>query len=424
MRHLRRLLRPLSRFLAAAILCGACAGSTDGPAPTALPAASATPRPTRPTVNAVLFGYIPDAANDKFAALTAALTRGFTAESPQADARITIDPAVDLFDLKPGGRLATLLGDGPDAADVVEVDSLVLGDLVKSGWVQEAGVKPAGILPAAWQAAAVGGRAYGVPTYVCSNVIYSYGAGLADVKDGGDLLGFLKTLSPATPLVGNFAGSWTLPSIYLDAWADTHDASKLAEAYVPPVDAGTIRTFEPLVRSCSASAPGHGNPCLDGAYSEGTDAELAFAAGSANGFIGYTERLFYILSAKAQNPNVLSAPLGDGSHPIMFVDVLVVNHHCTGECRMRADAFIGYMSRISTRTLIAFSHDAPAGTVPRYLLQANADFYQQAEARRDPFYPQFWSFVQRAVAFPNQGFPEDRKPLGQAVKDALAAAAP
>ena len=428
MRQLRSVFRHVSSVSiasAAALLCAACAGSTPHPiaaAGSAQPPPAATPGAAA-TLKAVLFGYIPDSANDNFAALTAALTRQFETETPGVRARITIDPNVDLFDLAPGGRLETLLGEGPDAADVLEVDSLTLGDLVKNGWVQPASVEPPGILPVAWTAASVSGQHFGVPTYLCSNVVYSYDPGLAGVRDARSLLSLLTSISPATPLVGDYAGSWTLPSVYLDAWADTNDAAKLADAYVPPVDAATMSLWQPLVRSCAGSPPANANPCLDGTFHDNTSAEAAFAAGRANGFIGYTERLFYILTARpAQKPSVISAPLGGGSHPVMFVDVLVVNRHCTGGCRNRANAFILYMTRVSTRTLIAFSQDAPPGAIPRYLLQANADFYRQAEARQDLFYPQFWSFIQNATPFPNQGFPEDRKPLGQAVKAALDAA--
>jgi thiamine pyridinylase len=104
----------------------------------------------------------------------------------------------------------------------------------------------------------------------------------------------------------------------------------------------------------------------------------------------------------------------------MFVDALMVNPNCTGTCFANALTFISFMSQLSTRNLIAFSQDAPPGTFPRYLLQANSAFYSGPLAQQDPFYPQFWRFLQNAVAFPNQGFPEDRLLLGPAVKKALA----
>jgi hypothetical protein len=103
----------------------------------------------------------------------------------------------------------------------------------------------------------------------------------------------------------------------------------------------------------------------------------------------------------------------------MFVDALVVNPHCTGSCLANAMQFIGFMSELGTRNLIAFSQDSPQPTFPRYLLQARADFYQDALARNNPFYPSFWQIVRSAVAFPNQGFTADYLKLGPAVLEAL-----
>jgi len=405
----------------------ACVATAPRPAP--LPAVAAGPvqagRPVPiapavpgvPPVTAVLFPYIPDAAHDHFKALTLALTQQFEAANPMIPVRITIAPDLDLYDLQPGGELATLLGTGAGSVDVVELDALLLGDLVKLHWVQPLPALAAGILPAAAQAASVDNQVYGIPTYLCSNVVYAHDKGLARVGDGPALLEFLTSLGPATPLVGDYSGSWTLPSLYLDAWADTQGAGGLGGAYLPPVDASTLSSFRPLVRSC---ASGGTNPCLNGTYAHGTGAETAFATGRANGFVGYTERLFYILSAATQTqPTVISAPLGRGTHPVMFVDVLVVNPNCTGSCFVDALTFISFMSQLGTRNLIAFSQDAPPGTFPRYLLQANGAFYSGSLAQQDPFYPRFWDFIQNAVAFPNQGFPQDRLVLGPAVKKAL-----
>jgi thiamine pyridinylase len=395
-------------------------GCATAPRPVAVPAppSAAQPAPAVPPITAVLFGYIPDAANDGFASLKNTLTHYFAAVSP-VPVEITINPNLNLYDFSAGGELSTLLGNGPGAVNVVEIDTLLMGTLVANGWVQPLNIQVPGILGPATQAASIGGQAYGVPTYLCSNVIYSYNSGLTGVGNGADLLTFLTELSSKPPLVGNYAGSWTLPGSYLDAWADTQGTPGLEGAYLPPVNALTMSSFRPLVKSCSPAAA---NPCLDGTYANGTGtgAETAFATGQANGFVGYTERLFYILTTNPQQrPSLISAPLGAGSNPVMFVDALVVNPNCTGTCLINATAFIQYMSQISTRNLIAFSQDAPAGTVPRYLLQANGDFYAGSLAQQDPYYPKFWSFLQNAVPFPNQGFPLKRLLLGPDVKLAL-----
>ena len=346
------------------------------------------------------------------------VTGRFQASHPQISLSVAIDPDLNLYDFKPGGELGTLLGSGAGAADVVEVDTLLLGALVDSGWIQPLAADNREAVPAAQSAAVVNGKVYGVPTYVCSNVIYAHDRGLTAVEDGPALLKFLSSLSAQTPLVGTYHGSFTLPSVYLDAWADTNGTAGLAGAYLPPVDGKTMASFAPLVASCAA---GGKNPCLDKTYANGTGAERAFATGQANGFVGYTERLFYILDAAPSQPlpSVISAPLGLGTHPVMFVDALVVNPHCTGPCLANAMQFIAFMSQLGTRNLIAFSQDSPQPTFPRYLLQARADFYQEAPARNNLFYRSFWQIVRSAAAFPNQGFTADYLQLGPAVLQAL-----
>jgi thiamine pyridinylase len=410
-----------SALLAALLVAGfaGCAGGTPRPASAATTAqvAAAPPAASAP-LKAVLFGYIPDSAKDNFQALRNALTERFQAVHPQVSLSVTIDPSLNLYDFKPGGELSTLLGSGAGAVDVVEVDTLLLGTLVDSGWVQALAADNRELVPTAQSAAVVNGKVYGVPTYVCSNVIYAHDGGLTAVQDGPALLKFLSALSAQTPLVGSYHGSFTLPSVYLDAWADTNGTAGLAGAYLPPVDSKTMGSFAALVASCAA---GGRNPCLDKTYANGTGAETAFAQGQANGFVGYTERLFYILDAAPSQPlpSVISAPLGLGTHPVMFVDALVVNPHCTGSCLANAMQFIAFMSQLGTRNLIAFSQDSPQPTFPRYLLQARTDFYQDALARNNPFYPSFWQIVRSAVAFPNQGFTADYLKLGPAVLQAL-----
>lgn len=402
--------------LVAALLWSACATSTPRPSVTA----DVQPAPGVTPVTAVLFGYIPDAANDGFASLTKELSQRFESAT-QIPAQITIDSNLNLYDFEAGGELSKLLGNSDGAVDVVEVDTLLLGTLVANKWIQQLNFQPPdGILPSAMQAATVNSVVYGIPTYLCTNVIYAYDAGLTAVQNGNDLLSFLIGLSPGDiPLVGNYAGSWTLPGTYLDAWADTNGTSGLAGAYLPPVDGMTMSTFDSLVESCMPNPTI--NPCLDGTYSSGSCAETAFATSMANGFVGYTERLFYILTVNpTAQPYLISAPLGDGSDPVMFVDALVVNPNCTGVCLENATRFIQFMSQVSTRNLIAFSQDAKSQTnpspIPRYLLQANEGFYQGSPASQDPYYPQFWTILQNAAPFPNQGFPQDRKNLGKAIK--------
>ncbi|HTN90418.1 MAG TPA: hypothetical protein VL242_42380 [Sorangium sp.] len=390
------------------------------PPPVAAP--GVPPGGTAVVLKAALFPYIPDSVGDNFASLIRTLESGFEAMQPGVDLQITIDPNMDLYDYAPGGTLNTLLGNGAGAMSVVEVDTLLMGTLVSAGWVQPSGMSNPGVFTSAWEAASVGGTAYGMPTYLCTNVIYSTDSAISAAQNGTNLLGILSGIKPGVPaLVGNYEGSWTLPGTYVDAWADTNGASNMSASFALPLDQKTMAFFSPVVSSCASSTTT--NPCLDGTYGSGagTGAELAFASGNANGFIGYTERLFYIRQAapSAPLPSVISDPIGGGSNPSMFVDALVFNRSCVGACLHAAQAYAAYMSSVSVRNIIAFSQDGPQGTLPRYLLQANQSFYSSAPASTDPMYKQYASIVNRATPYPNTGFPNVRKELNAALIAAL-----
>lgn len=374
----------------------------------------------RLVLKAVLFPYIPDSVGDKYQSLIQRLKSGFESKTPNVDLQIIIDDKLDPYDYAPNGALSKLLGSGEGAAQVVEVDTILMGNLAQSRWVVPVGIPNPGVLPTAWQAASIQGVAYGVPTYLCTNVVYAENGVIASAVNGTNLVALLAAIKPGLPpLIGNYKGSWALSSTYIDAWADTNGTAGMAAAYQMPLDQKTMTSFPLVVNACATNSTK--NPCLDGSYKDNNDAEVAFAKGGANGFIGYTERLFYIRQANnaLPLPYVISAPIGGGSNPAMFVDALVFNPGCTGACLSAAQAFATYMSTVAVRNLIAFSQDGPSGTLPRYLLQANQMFYASEPASSDPMYKAYAPIVQRAQPYPNSGFPDARKALNAAVESAL-----
>lgn len=394
------------------------------------PTGTSTPagdQAARRPLDAVLFGYIPDAGGDGFAGLRARLEQDFEAANPEIDLRLVIDENVDLYDLSASGQLATYFGTGEGSADVLELDMVLLADLVANGWVAPARVELPDAVPSAQEAVLLDGTRYGTPTYLCGNFIYSRAPELESADDANELLQILgKAAGPgAPPLIGNYAGSWTLPSFYLDAWADGHDNAPAAvqTAYPLPLDDLTVAPLRALTGACSSSGK---NPCMDKTYKDNTEAELAFAQGRAGGFVGYSERLHYIVAAapSAALPKVVSAPMGNGSKPILFADALVTSAKCTGTCRDDADAFITFMTAVERRQLIAFSQDvppdAPGGVIPRYLLQARSSFYTAEPAASNPIYTALQPVVtSKGRSFPNEGFPAARSDLNRALTDAL-----
>lgn len=401
----------------ALLACAPGSGPEDERDDTSVATASAalvTPRVLRVS----LYPWIPDAGKDRFAGLGTALTQRFQAAHPDIAVQISFGPAGD-YNTDPNGALSRVYGTGPGAADVAEVDTILLGQLVANGWVQPVGVVDADVLPNALAAATVNGTVYGVPTYTCTNVIYADVPSFPNVTDATSLIGFLRGIDPTLPpLVSYYGDGWTLPLSYVDGWGDSHGTAQLASSYSTALDPTTMSQLGNLIGACKSNGS---NPCMDGTYKTGKDAQAAFASGKANAYLGYTENLFYILDGHPGRPmpGILSAPMGTGSHPTMFVDAITFNQACTGQCLADAQAFATFMSSVPTRNLIAFSQDVGPTATPRYLIQANGRFYSSQPAASDPAYGAYYPIVQASVAYPNQGFVPVRQAMDTALRAAL-----
>ena len=363
----------------------------------------------------VLFPYIPDAGGDNFIGLKQELTERFRKQRDDVELTIRMDSKVDVYNI---GELTTLLGNSKDSAHVLEVDALLLSDLVTAGLVPPVPEVYGSPIPSAAAAVLVDGQPYGVPTYICSNVVYSY-ADITKVGNAGALVTALKAANPDKPaLTGNLAGSWTLPGSYIDAWADTHtnDVGAVAKAIVGDLDKDTVTAFQKVVNACDR---GDKNPCLNGGFT--TTPEVEFATRAANGFVGYSERLFYVKKQTSDTPFVISAPLGAGKKPVMFVDALVFNKNMDEATKGAAHDFAKFLASPEIRELLSLSLDVPQDKrTYRYLMQASSAFWDLEKVKSDPVFNVLREEVAaKAVALPNAGFPTNRKRLQAKLQQAL-----
>ena len=164
---------------------------------------------------AVLFPYIPDSAGDNFASLISYLESNFEQANPEVDLTVVINADLDLYDYSANGTLSKLLGSGPEAAQVVEVDTVLMATLVGNKWVQPVQMTNPGVVATAWEAATLQGVVYGIPTYLCSNVVYAFSSVIKGAANATNLLALLTSIAPnVTPLVGQYKGCllYTSPS--------------------------------------------------------------------------------------------------------------------------------------------------------------------------------------------------------------------
>jgi thiamine pyridinylase len=242
-----------------------------------------------------LFPYIPSPKEDaRNGALASRIEREFEARFPSVD--LVLLPCDGKQDFYNPLVLAELLT-GPEAVDLLEVDSVLLGCLIDleliSPWEQES--VPADWLPVAREGFTVDGMLYGVPHWLCGHFIVTRDERVARAGTAAELKAALQLLDPGTRnLTGDFTGSWNTPALYLDAWADTFPGRQVDDAVTIALDRGVVQTLRSLFEEGSM---GGDNPCQNGTYRDNDHAAIEFAKGRADAFLGYSERLHYILGA-------------------------------------------------------------------------------------------------------------------------------
>jgi thiamine pyridinylase len=385
------------------------------------------------TLRVPIYPYIPDAAGDEFKALKARIEAEFEAAHPDID--LVINPSCFADDFyEPAGIASSLTGGSDCAYDVIETDTAILSELVASGAVRSWPRMPEGISfhPAGLMASTGTPPAaqvlYGVPHWLCNHFIVSRSESVRQARTTPALVQALAALgTPEPDTAVDMLGSWNLPSLYLDGWADRHGGEELRSAVTTAnYDSAVLQSMHGFVRTCEADGQ---NPCIDGTYNQFENFDLPaqlFAQGKVDSTLGYSERLHTIIKNLPANATISalrisSAPLGgQGSNPILFTDSYFLSARCTGDCEKAALAFTEYMSQPSTFEWILMSEDAPAvGRVPRYLLPATLDAYEAPKVSVDPFYPVLAAETRNGVPFPNGGLLNIRRQMEADIKAVL-----
>ncbi|MFL5356782.1 hypothetical protein [Archangium sp.] len=391
--------------------------------------ADAHAQPRRP-LRVALFPYLPDANEDRHRALFKRIETEFEA-SQQGQVELILKPSApesnDFYTPKTLSRW--LRGEGAEAYDVVEVDTVLLDDIKND-------IQPwRGVLPVEdWHPAAStavgasGGSAWGYPHLLCSHFVFSRAPQVVEARTAAQLATALGALqldkNMSRRLVGDFQGSWNLPSLYLDAWADTYGPETLKDALVVPPGSTAPQLHEDVVGqltrvegNCRVSCQ---DLCLDNTFHDVPDyAAQLFAGGRAGALIGYSERLHHVIKNREDTAPVLmaSAPLGAGSHPVLFTDALVLSKSCGFDCQRDARAFADFLTSPRMNEILLMSGDVDEGShaIPRYLLPAARSAFRIPSVAADPYYPLLEKMIEGAAPFPSGGL----STVGKTMKNQL-----
>ena len=385
----------------------------------------------RTVLRVVTYPWIPDAGGDGFAALTRFIEEDFEDKFPDID--LQLRPIADSFgvydlDADDGGAgpLTRWLTNEPtsspthgdnDGYHLVEIDTLLLGDIHERGLIAEwSDIDDGDWHEAAKQAVDIDGSILGVPRFLCGHFIMSREPAITAANNVDELLSALDSLDGDTRrLSGNFLGSWNSAALYIDAWIDTYPESAPIQAFgaqsgTLDLDPEVLADLDALSLRCDMDGQ---NWCLDGTYDDYSDPDRAakeFGRGLAASTFGYSERLHYIIKESQgaglsiDDIGISSVPMGDGSKPILFADAFVMRRDCDEVCRDAAMTFVHYMNDPETHEAIMLSRDSGEDLIPRYLIPATLSALSDSDLADDPFYAAIREQIRDGRAFPNRDF--------------------
>jgi thiamine pyridinylase len=351
------------------------------------------------TLNVSLYVSIPTDPIAGYAPLVRWLTLAYQAQHPDVLLNVVFNPAVDPYDFSSLQRQVF----GANGFDVAEIDTVMLTYLVQNHLISEAKITGEEPWPVAKQAATVDGRLYGVPSWLCSDFLFSGNASLASVHTFADLQQYMRTMPTGRrKFVGYLNGTWTIPSLYLQAFAQTYPEKATNDALKMPADEAVIDKMIQFGADCAINGD---NPCTDNRYHKAADGsvERAFAGGEAQNDLGFSERSFFLVSdlATPQSLSVTPMPWGDSpdARPYVYSDAFVTNSQTCSSAACQADSqsFSAFMTSVGVKKNIAFSKDLPYGSAARHLLPATKAFYDPTVLKGDPIYTQVLkAFLERS----------------------------
>jgi len=311
-----------------------------------------------------------------------------------------------------------------DGFDVMEIDTLYLGALVTADVINPAKITGDEPFPVALAASSLKGELWGIPSWLCMDFIYSRDESVRKVTTLQALLKFLN----GRPMAGTYNGSWRLPSIYINAFVQTHGYGAIDHAMTMPPDPEAIGNLFTVTSTCAANGV---NPCTDATYYSSTTpgvAEQVFARGQADADMSFSEQSFYIDTYQPGNLHAAPSVWGNTPQPLLFSDTFVTSKaNCAGDpCAADAIAFTTMMTGAEMKAYIVQSDDLPGASPWRTLLVATQPFYKLDAIAKTGRYDQFMPVLLHGRPFPNtftQDIQTDMKyKICKALKDAAAEA--
>jgi|SRR5579871_1606935 len=344
-------------------------------------------------LNALLYASIPTDPKVGFAPLVRWLALSYQAAHSDVLLNLVLDPSIDVYNFSSLENMVF----SPNGFDAAEIDTVFLKWLKDQGLIAPAHITGDEPWPVGKVAVTIDGQVYGVPSWLCSDFLFSTGNGFGDIKTFADLQALLaKVPQGRRGLVGDLDGSWTIPAFYIQAFVQSHADMTAAAAAAAPIDAAVIARLAKFGDYCSLS---NGDPCIDGTLHNAMDGavEHDFVSEQAATDIGFSERSFFLAYYQGVPASLSLTAMPWGDKPdaprLVYTDAFVTNHATCAKdpCETDAAGFAAFMTSASTKKYIAMARDLPGGAPPRHLIVATKAFYDDDDVRDDAIYSQLAS---------------------------------
>lgn len=375
-------------------------------------------RTNKTTLKVALFPYIPDSGGDQYKGLLQYITNEFQKLYPDILLQLrSIDTNDDFYDLD----LLTkwLMSDG-SGYDIVEVDTVLLGDLVNSGLVFPQFIDTT--IRNDWHDAAnmavrVNNAVYAFPHLMCSYFLFTRDdqvAGTTTIDELSKVLGNIPTENYR--LVGNLDSSWNLPALWINSYQDSDTSLSDVTAYALHAYSFTNSSFENILKLANlCNRTRNENHCLDGTFRKNVDMPwILFVQNRTTTMFGYSERLYFLLRNGSledyRNIKMIPLPLGNvHNHALFFTDAFVFRRNMSIEVMNASRLFAEFMGTPHMQAVFVGSGDKP-DNIPRYLLPISKSAYDDPLLLNDRFYQQNFRPL-TGFPFPTVGFRNTRKQL-------------
>ena len=404
---------------------------------------------TKVSLRVGIYPYMPDLNGDQLKGLKEFIEQEFEKQHPEID----LTPITDWnpYSVEDVVDCLTSKERDDESFDIVEMDTVLLGEVVDKGVVQRLDLARFdlndALFPAAVDAVTYKGNCYGVPTLNCanflmelisSNVPPSDSEILCSLKKGDHSVEDLRQVirryhclfKGVSPLVGNFRGKWELPMLFIDAYIDKYGKNRANEAVDAPIDSPdnadileNMKWFMGLDDSPDGTNKGE-----SGEYSDGppvkdiTDSDHIM-------MYGYSEWLSQVMADKMAKQKhihascIISPPLGKENNLLTFTDALVVNNSRFAEQNKcpAITKFIKFYTSLSFRNKYAEGQDLKEPHPPRYVIVSRKDFYTSTHGfgAKNKKYQELHEALTNAVACPNHGIVGRHKEMYEMLVDKL-----